>query len=400
MKIALYQPWIYLYGGIERSILALMKHSRHQWTIFTGHYEPHATFPEFSTFDVKELTRLSVKRDITSVMRAAMGIYSQKIPLQGYDALVIWCDGLGDMAVFRNHSLPVFNICSTPLRAAFDPVYESQALRTRGVLKRMAYRIFKHLFIWTDRVAWRYYDGVIATSREVQERIIRGKLFQDGNRMKLYHPGIEWNRFDFVPHYEPFFLVPGRIMWTKNIELAVKAFLNADLPQSWRLVVAGFVDEKSKPYFARLRHLAAENERINFETAPTDDRMVELYRRTSAVLFPPLNEDWGIVPLEAMASAKPVLANACGGPLESIQNGETGWLLPSTTAAWSRQLEWIIHHMDRVRQMARLARAYSAQYDWSVFASGVDNTLETWAIGARSIKKNNAISCSEYQHEI
>lgn len=378
MKIALYQPWIYLYGGIERSIVELVKRSRHQWTIFTGHYEPENTFPEFAEFNIKELSHLSVKRDMASVLAAATKILFQKIPLNNFDVLVIWCDGIGDMAVFRNNALPLFNICSTPLRAAFDPIYEKQALMSRGFFSRVLYKAFKNLFISVDRTAWRRFDGVIATSIEVKNRIIQGNLYQTGDRMRLFHPGIDWNAFDITPSYEPMFLVPGRIMWTKNIELAIRAFIKANLPAPWRLVIAGFVDSKSQAYLSGLQALASGHNRIIFEPCPTDNRLQELYRTASAVLFPPLNEDWGIVPLEAMACSKPVMANAMGGPLESVKDRETGWLLDPSPDAWADTIIRDSRNREEILQMGISARIHARQYDWATFAGGVDSAIEHW----------------------
>jgi glycosyltransferase involved in cell wall biosynthesis len=286
---------------------------------------------------------------------------------------------MGDMAVFRNHSLPLFNICSTPLRAAFDPIYASHALGSRSFLKRIAYKVFKSLFIQVDRQAWKKYDGVIATSLEVKNRIIQGGLYHAGERMKLYHPGIDWQGIEVDPYYEPVFLVPGRIMWTKNIELAIEAFIKAELPEPWRLVIAGFLDEKSEDYLSSLKKRADGHSRIIFETSPTDHRLRELYQTASAVLFPPLNEDWGIVPLEAMAYSKPVLANESGGPKESIIHSETGWLLEPSPQAWASVLNWASGHIEQIREMGQYAREHSKKYDWSSFVNGVDNAIESWS---------------------
>jgi len=78
--------------------------------------------------------------------------------------------------------------------------------------------------------------------------------------------------------YEPLLLVPGRIMWTKNIELAINAFLKACLPHPWQLVVAGFVDRKSETYLKDLKKLAGGSGRINFIFSPSDSEMRNLYR--------------------------------------------------------------------------------------------------------------------------
>ena len=53
MRIATYYPWVHLMGGIERTILETVKRSRHDWTVFTSHYRPEDTFPEFRDIDVR-----------------------------------------------------------------------------------------------------------------------------------------------------------------------------------------------------------------------------------------------------------------------------------------------------------------------------------------------------------
>ena len=384
MKIALYQPWIYLCGGLERSLLELISRSRHEWVVYTGNYQPESTFPEFRNHRVVELEKLSVNRNIGAVLGVALRILRHRIPLQEYDALVVWCDGLGSLVTFGNTSRPAFNICSTPLRAVYDPVYQEQALSKRGFLGRLLYHFFKSVFVPVDRLAWRRFSGVIATSSEVQERIVKGRLYADGPRMRMCYPGIDWQAMGGEVDYEKMLLVPGRIMWTKNIQLAVRAFLEADMPQDWRLVVAGFVDRKSESYLLELKELAQGDPRIVFEKNPSDERLKELYGSTAAVLFPPLNEDWGIVPLEAMARSKAVIANAAGGPLESVVDGETGWLLPPETKAWATLLASLPEQTQRLREMGAAARAHSAQYDWSHFVSGVDDAIEEWTLAVSS----------------
>ncbi len=378
MKFALYQPWIYLHGGLERSLLELVKRSQHQWTIYTGHYDRENSFPEFKQFDVRELTRLSVKRDMASVLLVAAKIMAQKIDLKEYDALVVWCDGMGDMITFRNNEIPVFNICSTPLRPVFDPQYVKQALSERSQAGRMAFRLFQLLFKAADTRAWKKYSGVIATSKEVKARIIKGGLYKDGPSMALYHPGIDWESFAGEKAYDPFLLVPGRIMWTKNIELAIQAFLKADLPKPWKLVVAGFLDQKSEPYLNKLKNLAADSDRVVFELSPSDEKLYKLYSSAAVILFPPLNEDWGIVPLEAMANAKPVLANRSGGPKESILHNETGWLVAPEADAWAKVIKIFPDNIEQVRTMGEKGRIHARKYDWSEFVNGIDNAFEKW----------------------
>lgn len=379
LKIAVYYPWVYLKGGIERSMVALISRSRHDWTIFTSHYEPENTFKEFAGFKVVQVGDVSVRRDIGSVFKAALTIARTRLPLEGYDAYVVWCDGLGPLTMFRNNGLPSVCICSTPLRAAYDPFYAREALRNRQPLARLAYHTFKHAFRLVDRLAWRHFDGVVATSLEVKERIVRNHLYRNNRRMVLCHPGIDVGEAPRRISYEPFLLVPGRISWTKNIELAIDAFRRAGLPAPWRLVVAGFVDRKSQRYFEELKQCAAGDARIEFVPGPSDEQLHRLYETAYAVLFTPLNEDWGMAVLEGMLRSKPVIANASGGPRESVVDGVTGWLLEPKVEQWAELIRRLPAQPEAVRKMGEEARLSVEKYDWSRFVAGVDSLIESTA---------------------
>ena len=132
MKIALYYPWIYLKGGPERTILEMRRRSRHEWTIFTSHYDRAGTFPEFAQVGVVELPRVSVRRRYGTVLRAAARIVTTKLDLTGFDALVICCDGLGSLLNFRNAEKPIACLCFTPLRAVYDEEYRARHLTTHS----------------------------------------------------------------------------------------------------------------------------------------------------------------------------------------------------------------------------------------------------------------------------
>src|SRR5690349_5816904 len=102
LKAAIYYPWVYLHGGPERTLAEYLSRTRHEWTIFTHRYEVESTFPSLRKADIVELSpRVSVKRNIKDVGRAAWTISRSKLPLDGYDALVIFCEGLGDFATVQ-----------------------------------------------------------------------------------------------------------------------------------------------------------------------------------------------------------------------------------------------------------------------------------------------------------
>jgi glycosyltransferase involved in cell wall biosynthesis len=388
MKIALYQPWIYLHGGLEKSLLELVTRSRHEWVVYTGHYQPENTFKEFSNVDVRVLNETSVKRTITATLQSALQVGLQKIPNEQYDAITVWCDGIGDLIAYRNHELPLFNVCSTPLRAAFDPVYEASSINGKSFFYKLFYKLFKHSFKFFDRIAWSHYDGIITTSTEVKNRIIAGELCTDENKMRMAYPGVELVNESVDISYEPIILIPGRIMWTKNIQQGIKAFSKANLPKPWKLIIAGYLDEKSEVYIDELRSLVSNDVDVEFVISPSAQRLDELYRKASFCLFTPLNEDWGIVPLESMNYGKPVIANASGGPLESIANQKTGFLHSSNDIdGWIESISRLATNAELCQQMGKNAREHVKQFTWDIFTNIVDDALDEW-ISKKQLQDN------------
>jgi glycosyltransferase involved in cell wall biosynthesis len=387
MKIALYYPWVYLRSGCERTIAELLARSRHDWTVFTNRYEPESTFDCLRQANIVELPRVSVDRSFSHVARAAWRIGRQKLPLEGHDALVVFCEGLGDFTTFRNCSVPAVCVCFTPLRAAFDPYYQQGylALKKGGLRRRAALKAFAAAFRAIDRTAWRKYERVFAISQEVRRRILRGRLCGD-EKVKVIYPGIDPSRLTPTGVYEREFLVPGRIMWTKNLELAIDSFLlflarRPDL-NGFRLTFAGFVDEKSRPYVARLRQLAADCPQIRFIESPSDEELVSRYQSAYAIVYTPFNEDWGLVPLEAMALEKPVIALNRGGPLETVVDGHTGYLVEPTPDAFARAMETLADDPGLVRAMGIEGRKQAMRFDWKFFCDELDSYLDQVAVTA------------------
>jgi glycosyltransferase involved in cell wall biosynthesis len=376
LRIALYYPWIYLTSGAERVILEITGRSRHEWTLFTNHFDPAGTFPEFGDREVLELMRVSVNRSIASVVRAGWTIYRQSLPLEGFDALFVVCEGLGDLLLFRNHQLRSICYCLTPLRVAFDPAYYERTLKGSGVLRRFVLHFGIRLFQWIDRAAWRRYQHAIFISTEALHRARNGGLNPSGPAEVIW-PGLGIMGSPSIVR-ERYFLVAGRIMWTKNIELAVRAFkLMKPHHPDFRLVVAGMVDAKSEGYLDELQRLAAADPSIEFVIAPSDAQLRALYERCYGLLFTPFNEDWGIVPLEAMSFAKPVIAVNRGGPVESIEHGRTGLLCPPEPQAFADLMSRLVEDPDYAAALGSAGAQAVQRYSWPAVVERIDTILES-----------------------
>jgi len=381
MRIAIYYPWVYLTSGVERTILEICKRSKNEYTIFTNHFDKLNTYPEFSCFDIVKLKQVSVERKLRPVLLAAITILTQKIDLSNFDALVVNTDGLGDLIMNRNRERPVLCICHTPLRPVFDIHYRNRILREYKGSRRLAFCVFSALFKILDRFMWSRYDYVFFNSKETLSRSRRGGLLKGlAGRYEVLNPGIDSKECKPAWIYEQYFLLPGRIMWTKNIEVAIRAFIlfkeRNPGTEGFRLIIAGQVDTKSRIYIRKLQKISAARHDIEYIISPTDERLHNLYKNCFAVLFPSFNEDWGIVPLEANAYGKPVIASNKGGPAESQIDEVTGFLVEPKPEAFAQAMEKLGKSKDLLLSMGHNARRNALKYDWSQFINKFDKVLE------------------------
>ena len=395
LRIALYHPWVYLKSGLERSLLEIIRRSRHEYTLFTSHYDRNGTYPELAECDVRELNpRISVERTYGKVADGAANVLRLKLPLENYDGLVVSSEGIGDFVNFRNHSKPIISFCHTPLKVIHDPYARSTYL-AKHPEARWKYYLGSTVFKVVDNLAWRYYTGAICNSEETRKRVLTAKL-STSDKLTVLHPGVDLARLTPSWEYQPYFLLPGRIMWQKNIELGIEAFQHFEKllatqpsPQAanFRLIIAGMVDEKSKSYYADLRNLVGSSSNIEFCLNPSDTQMHDLYRESYGVLFTARNEDWGIVPLEGMAFGKPVISVNRGGPTESILHRETGFLLEPTPDIFAQTMFELSQDPQLPLKIGRAGRERARMFDWEGFVNRFDDLVEGYvqtAVSSRS----------------
>lgn len=378
-KVALYYPWCYLKSGVEKVILETVQRSRHEYTIFTNHIDYDATFPEFRAMkNLVVLKDLPVQRSFGKVLQGVWTIFTQKLDLSGYDALLIQSEGLGDFATFRNRSKPIFCFCHTPVRPIYDPVYRREWIG-KHPSKRLALELFTFFYKRINRLAWGNYRRVFANSSEVRGRILAGGLCGD-DRIEVLNPGVAVERITPSSGHDRYFLYAGRIKWTKNVELAIRAFqeFRKTAPdwKEWKLLLTGGVDQASREYFARLKALAAGDPAIEFILDPPREQLEAIYSRCFALIYPPLNEDWGIVPIEAMAFGKPVLAVDSGGPRETVVDGKTGYLLPPDPGAFAARMHGLAADPSGALAMGRAAAERAREFSWEAFVRRLDDYVE------------------------
>jgi len=197
-----------------------------------------------------------------------------------------------------------------------------------------------------------------------------------GRRLDVVYPGVDLaaEAGDATPGAaadgSAVILSVNRFDAGKNLGLAVDAlgWLRTRLPAerfaAVRLVLAGHYDARLGEQRAAMQDLRARARRhdverqVAFALSPSDVERRALLARCRCVVYTPTAEHFGIVPLEAMAAARPVIAVDHGGPTETIVDGETGFLRAPTAEAFGEALATVLADPARARRMGEAGREH------------------------------------------
>ena len=169
----------------------------------------------------------------------------------------------------------------------------------------------------------------------------------------LYHPSRLASKLRSGA-YGNYVLSVGRIESVKRVDLLVKAMAEAD--PALRLLVAG--DGTQRLNVERFAAEAGVSDRITFLGTVDDQQLVELYADALAVAYPPFDEDFGYVTLEAFLARKPVITcSDSGGPTEFVQHGVNGWICEPQPSAIAEAIN------GAAADRARTARMGDAGFD-------------------------------------
>nr|MBU1328186.1 glycosyltransferase family 4 protein [Candidatus Omnitrophota bacterium] len=387
LKIALYYPYIHLRSGVERTILEVLKRSRHDWHVFTNLYEKDTTYPEFENFKsrITELKKISVERSYFNTLRSAWIIFNQELPLEGFDVLCVHNEGLGSLINFKNKDITKICICYTPLKVIYDAVLRRDYI-SKNLHKAIFYFPVYFLFKVIDKKAFKLYALCFCISKEVRGRILKNNLLPD-YKLKVLNLGVDTMYFSGNTGYGNYFFHPTRIKWWKNIELSIEAFnilqMEHEGLRNFKLIIAGELYKTNNSYYEKLKKMAAMNKNIIITINPSEKDILNLYKNCRAVLSTTLNEDFGLTVLEGFSFSKPVIAINNGGPKEIIRNGITGFLSSPDAREYASYLCKIAMDAELPMQMGSIGRKDVIKYDWSNFINYIDDFLEDLALNKR-----------------
>ncbi|CAG1022208.1 partial GDP-mannose-dependent alpha-(1-6)-phosphatidylinositol monomannoside mannosyltransferase, partial [Methylococcales bacterium] len=225
---------------------------------------------------------------------------------------VIYSGLYSPMAVSNQNDGKKVYYCHTPPRYAYDL---SSLYKQRVPL---AVRPFLSAGVsWLRREyvsALSQMDVIITNSQNVQHRLRDNVGFES----VVVHPPINVNRFRWLGD-EGYFVSIARLEPNKRVDVIIKAFLQ--MPEQRLVVLSGGSEQES------LRKLASGAPNIHFTGWQSEQKLQKWIGNARAAIYLPIDEDFGMSPVEAMAAGKPVIGVAEGGLLETIVHGETGQLL-------------------------------------------------------------------------
>ena len=316
MKVALIHDFLVRPGGAER-VLKVLADMFPDAPIYTLVYDKKVMGENFPAFRV----RTSRIQKWQFAGRRLYRYFLTKIP----QVVEEWDFSEFDVVISSSNSFvhgivvptTVMHVCycHSPMRYAWDYTHEYLEEQNFGFLKKLLAQMFlKKIRMW-DRLAAERPDFYIANSRHVQKRI--QKYYRRDS--EVMYPPVDISKFKPAKKHDDYFLVLSQLSPYKKVDLAVQLFNKIGR----RLVVVG-----AGPQEAYLRSIAGPNVEI---VGWKSDEAVKMYLENCRALIFPGEEDFGIVPVEAMACGKPVLAYRKGGAMETVVEGVTGEFFDEST---------------------------------------------------------------------
>ena len=221
--------------------------------------------------------------------------------LSEYDLILSTSSAVAKGAIPRNNTIHIC-CCLSPMRYLWDQYDEYFGKGRAGTMTRTAMAVIApSLRRWDVRTSSRVHH-FIAISKNVEERIAR--IYNRSS--DLIYPPVSTDQFSVSEKDDGYYLIVSALVPYKRVDLAIEAFNKF----GEKLLIAGTGPEKEN-----LEKIANRN--IEFLGWQSDKNLIKLYAGCRALIFPGV-EDFGIVPLEAMASGKPVVAFGAGGALETV----------------------------------------------------------------------------------
>lgn len=306
MRIAIFHDYFGAIGGGEKVALTLSKILKAD--IITTDIDISELSGRDNIKTLGETLKLPPLKQIVASMKFWNAEYLD------YDFFIF----TGNWSIFaaKKHR-PNLYYCYTPVRAFYD-LYESFLLK-RNIFTKHVFKFWVYVHKKWSEAQLKNLNMIVSISKNVQRRCEKFL----GIRPPIIYPPINCSQFRYR-EFGDFWLSVNRLYPEKRIELQLEVFKR--LPHERLIVVGGFAKGDHAERYARAI-IGDAPPNVTFLGSISEDELVDLYSRCKGLICTAKDEDFGMTPLEAMASGKPVVAVDEGGFRESIVNGKTGYLV-------------------------------------------------------------------------
>lgn len=308
LKIAIVCDWLTVFAGAERVVYEMHKLFPNA-VIYTALYD-RKRMGVFKKADIREssLKWIPFADKFHRVFLPWMPLAFERMDFSEYDIVISSSHSAAKGIITKPETLHVC-YCHSPMRYVWDQSHQYQnQFRSFSLLKPFYKPILHRIRMW-DRLAAERADRFIANSNYIRDRI--KKYYK--KESELIYPPVDLNAFSVGKKHDGSYLAVGRLIPYKRFDLAILAAKKMGFP----LKIVG-----DGPEYKRLKKLASTAD-VTFLGKISDEELRNTYQNSKALIFPQL-EDFGIVPLEAMACGTPVIAFGRGGVLETVKDEISG----------------------------------------------------------------------------
>jgi glycosyltransferase involved in cell wall biosynthesis len=361
MKVALVHDYLVQYGGAER-VLEIFTELFPQAPIFTLVYDPSQLYGAFlgKNIHTSFIQKIPFAKTKHRMFPHLMPMGVEDFDLSDYDLVLSSANSFSKGVITGPQTLHI-SYCHTPMRYAWDDCHRYlREFKYSGLVKKFIPFAVNYLRMW-DKVSSDRPDFYIANSKCVSDRIT--KYYKKSSQV-IYPPvNVESFKVRNEKEVEDYFLMLGRFLPYKHYDIVVKAF--TQLPYKLKIVGSGPEDKY-------LRSLAKDSDNIEFLGRLSDNEAREVFEKSKAFVFPS-EDDFGIVPVEAMSAGRPVIAFAGGGALESVVAGQTGVFFAEQTPDSVKEA---INHFQTLKFDSQKIRKHAEKFSKERFKKELNDFIQ------------------------
>ncbi len=356
MKAALVHDWLNQIGGAEDVLETLMT-IYPDAPVYTSLYWRDGMPPHWQDWDIRTsfIDRLPLAHKRQQLYFPLYPTAFEQFDFYDYDLVISNKSGFCHGIITEPETLHIC-YCLTPTRYVWRYHQYAEQENLSIFTRKMLPPFLRSLRVW-DRLAADRVDHFIAISQTVRRRI--AKIYR--RDAAIIYPPVDTTRFDLANRVEDYYLLVGRLVPYRRIDVLIQAFNKMKRP----LLIAGTGRDRE-----RLETLAGPT--IEFLGYVPDEDLPDLLSRCRAFMFPG-EEDFGIAPLQAMASGRPVIAYAAGGALETVLPGQTGAFFTEQTEA---AIIEAVESFDPNSVDPGLVRLHAERFDTAVFKRSLTQFVE------------------------